>query len=106
LISVNLQPSDFLGILPQLVLTVFGILMLGLGVFLPKSKHKWLAYIGLFGIILAAAGNVSLLGKNYSAFGEMVRVDQLAIILNFIFLTTAAFSLLLTINYSEFVELV
>ncbi|OGB63252.1 MAG: hypothetical protein A2Y94_09865 [Caldithrix sp. RBG_13_44_9] len=105
MISVNLQTSDFLGILPHLVLSVFGILMLGLGVFIPKSKHKWLAYIGLFGIILGAAGNVLLWGQNYSAFGEMVRVDQLSIILNFIFLTTAAFSLLLTINYSEFVEL-
>ena len=102
---MNLQTSDFLGILPQLVLSVFGILMLGVGVFIPKSKHKWLAYIGLFGIILGAAANAQLWGQTYSAFGEMVRVDQLSIVLNFIFLTTAAFSLLLTINYSEFVEL-
>lgn len=104
MISLNLQLSDFLGISPHVVLSVFGVLLLGTGVFIPRSKNKWLAYIGIVGIILAAAGNFLLLGQNYSAFGEMIRVDQLSIVLNYIFLITALFTLLLTINYSEFVE--
>lgn len=101
--SVNLGSSDFLGILPHMILAVFGIYLMAQGVF--TSNRKVIAYLGLVGIALAIIGNFFLVGKDYTAFGEMIRVDRLSVILNFIFLVTAGLSLLMATSYSEQVNM-
>lgn len=103
--TINIGSSDFLGILPQIILSLFGIYLMAQGVFAPKLDRKVIAYLGLVGVGLAFVANFFLLGQDYSAFGEMIRVDRLAVVLNFIFLTTAGMSLLMASSYSDYVEI-
>jgi NADH-quinone oxidoreductase subunit N len=101
---VNLGSKDFLGILPEIILAVFGIYLMAQGVFIPSAKKKIVGYLGLLGIGLAIVGNLFLVGQNYNAFGEMIRVDRLSLVLNFIFLVTAGLSLLMTTSYADMVD--
>ncbi|MFZ0391035.1 MAG: NADH-quinone oxidoreductase subunit N [Calditrichia bacterium] len=105
MISVNIGSADFLGILPHIILAVFGIFLMVLGVFVSNRSRHLIAYLGLFGISLAFMSNIYLLGQNYHAFGEMIRVDRLGVILNFVFLVTAGLSLLMATSYDELVKI-
>jgi len=60
---VNLGSKDFLGILPEIILAVFGIYLMAQGVFIPSAKKKIVGYLGLLGIGLAIVGNLFLVGQ-------------------------------------------
>jgi NADH-quinone oxidoreductase subunit N len=101
LVTINIGSADFAAILPVIILSVFGIYLMVQGVFAPRMNKLTLAYLGLIGILIALVSNFYLIGKNYTAFEGMVRVDHLTVIFNFIFLITAALTLLLITSYSE-----
>lgn len=98
---ISIGNLDFLAILPEIILVIFGLYLMLQSVLMPHLSRLTLPYLGLFGIVLAIIANFFLLGKDYTAFSEMIRVDRLALILNFIFLVTAGLSLLLTTSYSQ-----
>ncbi len=99
--SITIGSSDFIAILPEIVLTVFALYLMLQGIFMPRQSKLTLPYLGLVGIILAIVSNFFLIGDKYAAFNGMVQVDRMTLILNFIFLTTAGLSLLLGISYSR-----
>lgn len=102
--SVTIGSSDLLGILPELILTVLGIYLMVQSVFVKNINRKLVAYLGVVIVGLAIIGNLFLIGQNTSVFNDMIRVDRLSVVLNFIFLLTAGFSLLMSVSYSDFVE--
>ncbi len=102
--SVNIGLTDFLGILPQVILSLFGVYLMVQSVFVRNINRKVVAYLGLLGIGLGIIGNLFLVGQEGAVFNDMIRVDRLTVVLNFLFLTTAGFSLLMTISYNDFVE--
>ncbi len=99
--SINLTNADFIAISPILIVSVFGIYLMVQGVLAPRFHKLTLPYIGLLGILLATAANFLLLGDSHTAFQEMVRVDRLTVVFNFIFLLTAAFIILMSTSYTE-----
>lgn len=103
----SITTQDFFAILPMVILTLFGIYLMVHSVLQREKNQAVLVYIGLFGIVLAFIANIALfIGKeDYTAFSGMIKVDKIAAIFNFIFLTTAALSLLMSRSYSEQVHL-
>ncbi len=99
--AINIGSADFGAILPIIVVCVFGIYLMVQGVFAPRFHKLTLPYIGLFGVVVAMASNFYLLGADYIAFQDMIRVDKLTFVFNMLFLTTAALCILLTTSYSE-----
>ncbi len=102
--TVNIGSADFLAILPQIVVAFFGLYLLVQAVVTPKLDRRVLAYLGMLGIGFAIIANLFLLNKDYLAFYDMVRVDRLTVVLNFLFLTTAGLSLLMSTSYSRYVD--
>ncbi len=102
--TVNIGSADFLAILPQIVLTLFGLYLLVQAVVTPRLDRRVIAYLGMLGIGIAMITNLFLLNKEYLAFYDMVRVDRLTVVLNFVFLTTAGLSLLMSTSYSRYVH--
>lgn len=99
--TINIGSADFIAILPIIIVSIFGVYLMLQGVFAPRFHRMVLPYLALVGILAALAGNFFLVGKFYTAFEGMVKVDHLTVMFNFIFLLTAALCILLTQSYSE-----
>ncbi len=103
--SMTISSADFIGILPQIILSLFGIYLMVQGVVAPNLNRRALAFIGIVGIVLAIIANFFLFGREQTVFNDMVRVDQLSFILNTLFLVTAGLSLLMATSYTEYVNI-
>jgi len=103
--TISVNSGDILSIAPVIVLSIFGIYLVLQGIFAPRLHRLTLPYLGLVGIGVAMTANFLLLGKTETTFSGMIRVDSITVVLNFIFLTTAALSLLLTTSYSDQVKI-
>lgn len=113
MVKINIGNADFLAILPMIIMSFTGIYLLVQGVFAPRMKKTVLSYLGIVGIVLSIISNFYLLSISPEGgeafFYGMIYLDKLTIILNFIFLVTAALCLLLVNSYSaqediEFIE--
>ena len=74
----NFQPHavEYLRFLPEILLSVFGILIMMLeGVTVPRQKMA-LGYLSLLGIALAFAANVLAYGDRGQAFQNMILIDS------------------------------
>jgi NADH-quinone oxidoreductase subunit N len=101
LVTINIGSADFIAISPIIVLSVFGIYLMIQGVFSPRMQKLTLPYLALVGILLALVSNFYLIGKSYDAFEGMIRLGHMTVVFNFIFLLTAALTILLVTSYSE-----
>ncbi|RMG34850.1 MAG: NADH-quinone oxidoreductase subunit N [Methanobacteriota archaeon] len=101
MMPISVTSSDMMSILPVIILSVFGIYLMLQGVLAPRFHQASLLYIALLGILAAAISNLFLIGDSYTAFSDMIKVDRLTVAFNFIFLFTAALTLLMVSSYSE-----
>ncbi len=93
---------DYLRILPELVLTVFGILiMLVDPVLPPKDGRKTVGMMALIGLLVGLAA-AAIQAQNYGdAFFGMVRVDTFSVFFHFVVLLIALVVVLASFNYLE-----
>src|SRR4051794_16765685 len=93
---------DYIRILPELVLSVFGILiMLVDPVLPPKSDNKTPGMIALVGV-LAGLAATWIQAQNYGdAFFGMVRVDAFSVFFHAVVLLIALVVILTSFNYLE-----
>jgi len=94
---------DFRIIMPEIILAVFGILVLLVGVFSSsreKSKDH-LGYISLFGVILAMIFSVPLFGKAQYGFSGMVVADNYAVFFKVVFGIICLLTILISIGYTR-----
>ena len=96
---IAIGTTDLISILPIAIVSLFGVYLLLQSVFAPRMNRILIPYLGILGVGLAVVGNFFLIGMEGTAFEGMVRVDRLTVVLNFLFLITAALSLLITISY-------
>src|SRR5689334_22821677 len=95
-----MTPTDFNAILPILVLTGFGCVLLLVDLFIPDDRKRvtgWLALLGLAGAAVAHVAWPVIPGP--AAFHGMLVADGFALFLNLLFLGTAALTVLLALNY-------
>ncbi|HEX5724490.1 MAG TPA: NADH-quinone oxidoreductase subunit N, partial [Longimicrobiaceae bacterium] len=99
------QADYFWALLPEIVLAVWGMLVLMVDVFQKGNRSEpsrpGITWLSLAGVGLAAAANLLLLGmRDVSATG-MVAVDDFRVFINFVCLLAAALTLLVSHGYLD-----
>ena len=93
--------GDFRTIGPEIVLVVFGLLILLLGVFLGLRQRKYSGYVALVGTVLAFVPLFPLIGSRSEGFFGMVVADPFAVFFKALFLLVAFFTVLISLDYTE-----
>ena len=98
--------SDYLwALLPEIVLALWGMLVLLVDVFQkgsrPGPSSRMIPWLTLAGLIATGAANVWLMGVTESGTAGIVAVDGFRVFTNFIMLIAAAIAVLISIGYPE-----
>ena len=98
--------SDYLwAMLPEIVLSLFGMLVLLVDVFQKGSSSEpsrpMIAWLSLAGLVATGVANAWLLSLGTTSTDGMVAVDGFRVFANFIFLTAAAMGILISIGYLD-----
>jgi NADH-quinone oxidoreductase subunit N len=102
---IALQPVDTMRLLPEIILSVFAVLIMVLEPFVDTAHKKLLGWMALLGVA-AAGGAVARLtlypwpGMG-SAFGGAVSADEFGFYFIYLFLLVAALVILGSMNYLE-----
>ena len=92
--------TDFISILPLLILTGYACLLLLVDLLIPVSRKQWTGWLGLIGLLAAGAGMLPWpSGGSLTGFGGMIVVDGFAFFLNVIFILSGVLAILLALNY-------
>ena len=98
---MQLSNSDWLSILPVLILSGWGMVLLMVELFVHKERSAligWLSMIGIVGALVALA----MLGRqNVSGFSGMVVLDGMAAFLSSVGLVAALFTVWVSVNYNR-----
>jgi len=95
-----MTPTDFNAILPILVLTGYGCLLLLVDLLIPDDRKRVTAWLTLLGLAGAAAAHAAWpVTGQLVAFKGMLIADGFGLFLNMLFLGTAALTVLLALNY-------
>jgi NADH-quinone oxidoreductase subunit N len=86
-----IQASDYIRVLPEILLTLFGVAVMMAEAALPAGASRkplgWLAFIGTLAALAATVYQASYPG---TAFFDMVRVDSFSIFFHFLITFIAA----------------
>jgi NADH-quinone oxidoreductase subunit N len=91
--------SDFYYILPEIVLTIGALLVLIVDVLLPKNSGGPLAWVTLAVIGATFAALIPFSSTHVEISHGLIAVDRFALFFKLVFLTAAAFTVLLSIRY-------
>ncbi len=94
---------NFSIIMPEIILAVFGILVLLLSVFSSQKDEgkDSLGYISVFGAILALVFSARLFGNPQYGFSNMVVADNFAVFFKMIFGIICLLTILISIGYTK-----
>jgi NADH-quinone oxidoreductase subunit N len=98
---MQLSNSDWLSILPVLILSGWGMVLLMVELFVRKERSAligWLSMIGIVGALIALA---MLWRQNVSGFGGMVVLDGMAAFLSSVGLVATLFTVWVSVNYNR-----
>ena len=94
------QPEDYIRILPELILSIFGILVMVLDAFMDEEKsEKTLGVIAFVGTTAALASTAYMAQSPGLAFFNTIRVDSFSIFFNFLVIAIAAVVILSSFEY-------
>lgn len=94
------QGADYMRILPEIVLSLFGMLVMIVDPLLdPKSSHQSLGTISLIGTLTALASTFWMARYPGTAFWSMVRVDGFSIFFHYLVIAIAAVAILSSFEY-------
>jgi NADH-quinone oxidoreductase subunit N len=99
------QADHFWALLPEIVLSLWGMMLLLVDVF-QKGRNTgpsrpMIPWLAIAGLAVTAAANLWLLGVTESGTAGIVAVDGFRVFANFIMLTAAAMAILISIGYPE-----
>ena len=94
------QTADYLRILPELVLSLFGMLIMIIDPLLdPESSHQSLGTVALIGALTALASVFCMAKQPGTAFWNMVRVDSFSVFFHFLVIAIAGVAILSSFEY-------
>ncbi|HVP50594.1 MAG TPA: NADH-quinone oxidoreductase subunit N [Terriglobales bacterium] len=97
-----IQASDYIRVLPEILLTLFGVAVMMAEAALPAGASRkplgWLAFVGTLAALAATVYQASYPG---TAFFDMVRVDSFSIFFHFLITFIAALVVLSSFEYLE-----
>jgi NADH-quinone oxidoreductase subunit N len=99
---MKLPEIDLYLIAPEIVITIFGFLVLMVDVFSPKKERKgYLGVISLIGILIAFFYTLPLMGSASSGFGGMFTSDGYALFFKITFMIIAFLTVLISMGYAH-----
>ncbi len=94
--------ADYIRILPEIVLTVFGVaIMMADPLLAPRASRKPLGILAFIGVLAAIAATVYQAGFPGTAFFGMVRVDEFSVFFHLVIECIAAVVLLVSYEYLD-----
>ncbi len=99
--TVQFSAADLKVIAPELVLTIFALLILILGVFIRGEKKGSPGYTALIGIVVAFLSLFLGIGKDMKAFYGMVTIDPFSLFFKVMFLIIAFLTVLASLEYTK-----
>jgi len=97
--------ADYVRILPEIVLTVWGMIVMFIEPILaPRTSRKGLGVFAALGAVAALAATVYQARPEFAGFGfyGMLHVDHFSIFFHFIVLTVALATILMSLDYLPF----
>ncbi|HEU0080126.1 MAG TPA: hypothetical protein VFQ76_20935, partial [Longimicrobiaceae bacterium] len=105
LLDYSRQSDYFWALLPEIVLSLWAMLVLMVDVFQKGNRSEpsrpIIPWLSLAGLVLAALANVYLLRIGESAPAGLVVVDRFRVFANFIFLLSGAMTLFVSLGYLD-----
>ena len=94
------QRQDYVRILPELTLSIFGILVMALDPLVDEEKNpRTLGFIGFLGTIAALASTWYVAKSPGLAFSNTIRIDSFSIFFDFLVIAIAAVVILSSFEY-------
>src|SRR5579864_1589019 len=94
--------SDYIRILPELILSVFGMaVMMADPLLPPKASRKPLGMLAFIGTVAAAIASAAIPPSAENAFFGMVRLDEFAIFFHFLIAVISAVVILASFEYLD-----
>ncbi len=94
------QHADYVRILPELVLAIFGMVVMALDPLLgERATQKTLGAVGLVGTLAALGATAYMAQAPGLAFWDMIRVDTFSVFFHFVVITVAAITILTSHEY-------
>src|SRR5579859_5370872 len=94
--------SDYIRILPELILAVFGMaVMIADPLLAPKASRKPLGIVAFIGAVVAAVASAAIAPYAGDAFFGMVRLDEFAIFFHFLIAVISAVVILASFEYLD-----
>jgi len=97
-----ISAADYISILPELILTFFGMLIMVVDpVLKPRSSRKSLGWLAFFGALCALGGTIYQAAAPGIGFFGMVRVDAFSIFFHFTVISISAVVILASLDYLD-----
>ena len=93
------QSSEYLRFLPEIILSIFGIVIMLLEAITSSRQKAALGSLALVGIALAFAGNIVAYGDGGAAFQNMIAVDSYGTFFRGLVLVVGFLCILMSIGY-------
>jgi len=95
------QTINLATIMPEVILSVVGMALLLVNVFVPSKSKGYLAWLSLAGLVAAGYTAVAGWGQTIESFSGSVVLDNFAIFFKVIFVVAAGLSVLISDQYME-----
>ena len=90
---------DYSVILQLLIVFGWAMVLLLVDLFVPRDRSRLIGYLALLGVAVAAVAGVPLWGRSATTFDGMIALDTYGLVLNWIFLLTAAITIAISLDY-------
>jgi NADH-quinone oxidoreductase subunit N len=97
--QLSLSQNDWLSILPVLILAGWGMLLLLVGLVVPRERTAAVGWLSMPGLLVALAAEAMLGGARRVGFGGMVVLDSLSAIIGGVGLLAALWTVWVSLNY-------
>ncbi len=94
-----LSNNDLLSILPLLILSGWGMVLLLVDLVVPKGRSALIGWLSMAGIVGALAAEATLWGLDLSGFGGMVVLDGMSAFIGSVGLLVALLTVWVSLNY-------
>lgn len=94
---------DYLAIAPEIVVAATALVVLGLDLFLTRTKKYWTGVVAIIGMLGAAVPLIALAARDETAsmFDGSYVVDEFSLVLKGLFIAAAYLVLLMSVSYLE-----